>query len=85
MTHQPMSTSTALTAKKNVVTSNKAVVSAHFEEFMTLTAEAGVNLKIEACVCGGIQRIAGIQKVRRIDEISAAREYEWNRNYIVYS
>ncbi len=61
----------ALTAKKNVVTSNKAVVSAHFEEFMTLAAEAGVNFKIEACVCGGIPWIAGIQKVRRIDEISA--------------
>ena len=53
----------ALTANKNVVTSNKAVVSAHFEEFMTLAAEAGVNFKIEACVCGGIPWIAGIQKV----------------------
>jgi len=76
----------ALTAKKNVVTSNKAVVSAHFEEFMTLAAEAGVNFKIEACVCGGIPWIAGIQKVRRIDEISAF----WGimngtTNYIVYS
>ncbi len=50
---------------------NKAVVSAHFEEFMTLAAEAGVNFTIEACVCGGIPWIAGIQKVRRIDEISA--------------
>lgn len=76
----------ALTAKKNVVTSNKAVVSAYFEEFMTLAAEAGVNFKIEACVCGGIPWIAGIQKVRRIDEISAF----WGimngtTNYIVYS
>ena len=76
----------ALAAKKNVVTSNKAVVSAHFEKFMTLAAEAGVNFKIEACVCGGIPWIAGIQKVRRIDEISAF----WGimngtTNYIVYS
>lgn len=76
----------ALLAKKNVVTSNKAVVAAHFEELMSLAAASGVYLKIEACVCGGIPWISGIQKMRRIDSIS---EF-WGimngtTNYIVYS
>ncbi len=60
----------ALRAGKHVVTSNKAVVAAYFDEFVASASEAGVGLFCEAAVGGGIPWIAGIAKVRRIDEVS---------------
>lgn len=60
----------ALRAGKSVVTSNKAVVAAHFAEFATLAREAGAALLIEASCGGGIPWIASIEKVRRIDEVT---------------
>ncbi len=59
----------ALKAGKSVVTSNKAVVAAHLEEFASLANESGAALLIEASVGGGIPWIASIEKVRRIDEV----------------
>ena len=45
----------ALNAGKHVVTSNKAVVAAHFAEFAEAgSSKAGVGLLIEASVGGGI-------------------------------
>lgn len=61
----------ALSAGKHVVTSNKAVVAAYFEEFAVCAAEHGVSLFIEATCGGGIPWIAGIEKVRRIDEVES--------------
>lgn len=60
----------ALSAGKHVVTSNKAVVAAHFAEFVRLADENDVSLMIEATCGGGIPWIASIAKVRRIDAIS---------------
>lgn len=62
--------SAALDAHKSVVTSNKAVVAAHFAEFVEKANAAGVGFLIEASVGGGIPWIASIAKVRRIDEVS---------------
>lgn len=60
----------ALQAGKSVVTSNKAVVAAYFDEFAR-TAEANdACLLIEATCGGGIPWIASIEKARRIDDIS---------------
>ena len=61
----------ALAAGKHVVTSNKAVVAAHFGEFAELAEEHGVAFLIEASVGGGIPWIASIEKVRRIDEVTS--------------
>lgn len=59
-----------LAAGKHVVTSNKAVVAAHFSEFVRLADERGVAFLIEASVGGCIPWISGITKARRIDEVS---------------
>lgn len=60
----------ALAAGKSVVTSNKAVVAAHFEEFVQQAAASGASLLIEATCGGGIPWIASIQKALRIDEVT---------------
>ncbi len=60
----------ALSAGKSVVTSNKAVVAAYFEEFAACAQEHGAALLIEATCGGGIPWIAGIEKVRRIDRVA---------------
>ncbi|MBP3894653.1 MAG: homoserine dehydrogenase [Atopobiaceae bacterium] len=60
----------ALQAGKSVVTSNKAVVAAYFDEFARTADEHGASLLIEATCGGGIPWIASIEKVRRIDEVS---------------
>lgn len=61
----------ALAAGKHVVTSNKAVVAAHFSEFASAAQVAGVGLYIEASVGGGIPWIAGLEKARRVDEVTS--------------
>ncbi len=60
----------ALQTGKHVVTSNKAVVAAHFAEFAAVAEEHGVSLLIEATCGGGIPWIASIEKARRIDEVT---------------
>lgn len=61
----------ALGAGKSVVTSNKAVVAAHFEEFAACAQSTGASLLIEATCGGGIPWIASIEKARRIDEVTS--------------
>ena len=76
----------ALNAGKHVVTSNKAVVAAHFAEFAETASKAGVGLLIEASVGGGIPWIASIEKVRRIEDVqSFSGIMNGTTNYIVYS
>mgnify|MGYP000299127356 CR=1 FL=1 len=75
----------ALASGKHVVTSNKAVVAAHFAEFAEAALYNRVSLFIEASVGGGIPWIAGIEKVRRVDEISSFKGImNGTTNYIVY-
>lgn len=61
----------ALAAGKSVVTSNKAVVAAHFEEFARMAEATGASLLIEATCGGGTPWIASIEKARRIDDITS--------------
>ncbi len=61
----------ALRAGKHVVTSNKAVIAAHFAEFAQLAREHDVAFLIEASVGGGIPWIASIEKARRVDEVQS--------------
>lgn len=76
----------ALEAGKHVVTSNKAVVAAHFAEFAACALAHGVSLFIEASVGGGIPWIAGIEKARRVDEVTSfSGIMNGTTNYIVYA
>ena len=60
----------ALKAKKHVVTANKAVVAAHFEEFVTAAKENGVHFMVEATSGGGIPWIKNLQRAGRIDSVT---------------
>lgn len=74
----------ALAAGKHVVTSNKAVVAAHFAEFADAARAGGAGLYIEAAVGGGIPWIASVEKVRRIDEVTSfSGIMNGTTNYIV--
>ncbi len=74
----------ALAAGKHVVTSNKAVVAAHFAQFASAAQASGVGLYIEAAVGGGIPWIAGIEKARRVDEVTSfSGIMNGTTNYIV--
>ncbi|MCH3943107.1 MAG: homoserine dehydrogenase [Atopobiaceae bacterium] len=74
----------ALEAGKSVVTSNKAVVAEFFEEFVDAARANGASLFIEATTGGGIPWIAGLMKVRRVDEVSSfSGIMNGTTNYIV--
>lgn len=60
----------ALEAGKSVVTSNKAVVAAFFDEFVRAAEAHDAALLIEATCGGGIPWIASIEKARRIDAVT---------------
>lgn len=76
----------ALESGKHVVTSNKAVVAAHFAEFAQLAQKNDVAFLIEAAVAGGIPWIASIEKVRRIDDVRSFKGImNGTTNYIIDS
>ncbi|MFA0815751.1 MAG: homoserine dehydrogenase [Anaerofustis sp.] len=60
----------ALTAGKHVVTSNKAIVSAHLEELLDLAKAHDVTILFEASVGGGIPIIGSLIETLKINEIS---------------
>ncbi len=61
----------ALENGKSVVTANKAVVAAHFAEFMELAERHGAQFRIEATSGGGVPWVASIEKARRVDEVTS--------------
>ncbi|MBE6877728.1 MAG: homoserine dehydrogenase [Ruminococcaceae bacterium] len=61
----------SLNAKKHVVTANKAVVAAYFEEFVAAAKENGVKFMVEATSGGGIPWIKNLQRVGRIDDVTS--------------
>ena len=60
----------SLNAKKHVVTANKAVVAAYFEEFIDTAKKNGVKFMVEATSGGGIPWIKNLQRVGRIDDVT---------------
>ena len=60
----------ALNAKKHVVTANKAVVAAYFEEFVAAANKNNVKFMVEATSGGGIPWIKNLQRVGRIDKVT---------------
>ena len=76
----------ALEAGKHVVTSNKAVVAAHFAEFAACALEHGVSLFIEASVGGGIPIIDPLKHSLISNEITSVMGIvNGTTNYIVYA
>ena len=59
----------ALKSKKPVVSANKAVIAKYLDEFLQAAKENNVEFRFEASVGGGIPCLAGIQKVRRVENI----------------
>ena len=60
----------ALRAGKNVVTANKAVISACYRELTALAAENGVALRCTAAVGGGIPWLINLERCCRIDTVT---------------
>ncbi len=61
----------ALVHGKHVVTANKAVIGAHFEELTKLAEDNGVMLRYEASVGGGIPIIKALERQLRLNRVSA--------------
>ena len=59
----------ALKSKKSVVSANKAVIAKYLDEFLQAAQENNVEFRFEASVGGGIPCLAGIQKIRRVENI----------------
>ena len=62
--------SAALRAGKNVVTANKAVISACYRQLTELAAENGAALRCTAAVGGGIPWLINLERCRRIDTVT---------------
>ena len=60
----------ALAAGKDVVTANKAVISAFYSQLTQLAAENGVSLRCTAAVGGGIPWLVNLERCKRLDAIS---------------
>ncbi len=63
--------SSALKAKKHVVTANKAVICAYYRELTALAAENGVCLRCTAAAGGGIPWLSSLGRAARMDRITA--------------
>lgn len=63
--------SAALKAGKNVVTANKALVSAYYNELLALANENNVVFRCTAAVGGGIPWLVNLARCRRADNITA--------------
>lgn len=61
--------SAALRAGKNVVTANKAVISACYRTLTALAAENGAALRCTAAVGGGIPWLVNLERCRRLDTV----------------
>ena len=59
----------ALQNKKHVVSANKAVIAKYLDEFLKVAQENNVDFRFEASVGGGIPCLAGIQKIRRVENV----------------
>ena len=61
----------AMRAGKHVVTANKQMVCAHYDELLELAKACGVSLRCTAAAGGGIPWLTSLSRAARIDEITA--------------
>ncbi len=62
--------SRALTAGKSVVTANKQLMCAYYEELTALAAKTGTALRCTAAAGGGIPWLTNLERVARFDRIT---------------
>jgi len=60
----------ALEAGKHVVTSNKALVCAYYDELLPLACSKGLRFRCTAAVGGGIGWLSEIERARRVQKLS---------------
>ncbi|MBO4853866.1 MAG: homoserine dehydrogenase [Oscillospiraceae bacterium] len=60
----------ALNAGKHVVTANKALIAACYDELIALARKNGVALRCTAAVGGGIPWLINLERVKRLDSLS---------------
>lgn len=78
--------SRALSAKKNVVSSNKKVLATHYRYLTDLAEKNNVVLAFEASVAGGIPWMENIRHTKRVDKIySFEGIFNGTTNYILYN
>lgn len=78
--------SKALNAKKNVVTSNKKVLAAHYKYLIDLAEKNHVSLAFEASVAGGIPWMENIRHIKKVDRIySFEGIFNGTTNYILHN
>lgn len=74
----------ALEAKKHVITSNKAVIATHLEDYLQLAKENNTTIQIEACVAGGIPFLDALLKLQRLEPIQGYEGiFNGTSNYIL--
>ena len=61
----------AMERGKNVVTANKALIAAYYQELTALAKEKGVALRCTAAVGGGIPWLVNLARVKRLDTVCA--------------
>ena len=61
----------AMRAGKHVVTANKQLMCAHYEELVALADKCGVSLRCTASAGGGIPWLTSLSRAARLDEIAA--------------
>ena len=61
--------SAAIRAGKHVVTSNKALVAACYDELLPLAMEKGVSFRCTAAVGGGIGWLSELERARRVQKL----------------
>ena len=61
----------AMRAGKHVVTANKQLMCAHFDELTALAKEQGVALRCTAAAGGGIPWLTSLSRAAQLDEITA--------------
>jgi len=61
----------AMRAGKHVVTANKQLMCAHYDELLALARECGVSLRCTAAAGGGIPWLTSLARVTRLDTVDA--------------
>lgn len=61
----------AMRAGKHVVTANKQLVCAHYDELLELAKACGVTLRCTAAAGGGIPWLTSLERAAEVDEVTA--------------
>ena len=60
----------AMRAGKNIVTANKQLLAAHYDELTALAKETGVGFRTSAAVGGGIPWLPNLQRLKRLGAVN---------------